>query len=132
MTVANAEKPTAEAIRRVLEALGLGGAQCSVHDMAGSYSNFTHLVEVECEDESARKIVIRRYNPENHEEGHDKHNCEYHALRLLKAAGIPVPKPLLLDETGELLGLPGIVTEFVEGAQIEPPTEAPRWGEMAA
>ena len=132
MTMTKVEMPTAETIGRVLEALSLGGARFSVHDLAGSYSNFTHLVEVECEDEPARKIVIRRYNPENYEEGHDKHNCEYHALRLLQAAGIPVPKPLLLDKDGSLLGLPGIVTEFVEGAQIEPPTEAPRWGKMAA
>ena len=45
---------------------------------------------------------------------------------------MPAPAPLLLDETGELLGLPGIVTEFVSGKQIKPPTEAARWGEMAA
>ena len=44
----------------------------------------------------------------------------------------PLPRPLLLDETGEVLGLPGIVTEFMAGRNIEPPTEAPLWGELAA
>ena len=43
-----------------------------------------------------------------------------------------MPRPLLLDADGSLLGLPGIVTEFLPGSQIEPPTEAPRWADMAA
>ena len=100
--------------------------------LQGSYSNFTHLIIVEFEDDSTRQVVLRRYSPENYEDGHDKHLCEFHALQMLQAHGIPAPPPLLLDATGELLGLPGIVTEFVAGAQIQPPTEAPRWGEMAA
>lgn len=131
-----AHLPPRAAIYAVLDAL-YGDSRHAydgfrVRTMRGSYSNFTHLIIAEFEDESTRKIVMRRYNPDNFEEGHDKHSCEYHALQLLREHGLPVPTPLLLDETGDLLGLPGIVTGFVEGAQIEPPTEAQRWGEMAA
>ena len=132
MTAAGANLPTRESIQDVLDALGLSGVMFSIHDLPGSYSNFTHLVTTESADGEARKIVVRRYNPANYEEGHDKPLCEFKALQLMSARGVPVPPPLLLDDDGSLLGLPGIVTGFVVGAAIEPPTEAPRWGEMAA
>lgn len=131
MKSAYAGAPSAEVIGRVLDTLSIHGAQYSVHDL-GMYSNFTHLVAAEDEGGRARKIVLRRYNPEKYEEGHDKHLCEFHALKLLTARGLPAPRPLLLDEDGSLLGLPGIVTAFVEGTPIELPAEATRWGEVAA
>lgn len=128
----NGGMPSTSAIVAVLDALGLSGAQFAVHDLPGSYSNFTHLVAAEGADGQARNIVIRRYNPANYEDGHDKHSCEFHALTMLHGQGVPVPPPLLLDADGSLLGLPGIVTEYVPGAPIELPAEAKRWGRMAA
>ena len=119
-------------IMAVLDALGHAGASCGVESLPGSYSNFTQLLRIEAKGAESRKIVVRRYNPENDEEGHDKPACEFHALRLLHEHGIPAPPPLLLDRDGSLLGLPGIVTGFLPGSQIEPPTEAPRWGQLAA
>ena len=132
MTADYTEIPSIESIREILDSLGLSGARFSIHALPGSNSNFTHLLRIQFEDRPPRQVVVRRFNPEYHIEGHDKHSCEFNALRLLQEHSVPVPAPLLLDETGELLGLPGIVTEFVSGKQIEPPTEAARWGEMAA
>ncbi len=120
--------PTRQSVQAVLDALGLSG-DFHIKPLPGSYSNFTHLVELAGGE--ARKIVLRRYNPAYYEEGHSKHRCEYHALGMLQAAGTPAPKPLLLDDTGELLGTPGIVTEFVPGRQIEPATQASLWGKRA-
>ena len=124
--------PTEASINAVLEALGHAEAAYSIGSLQGSYSNFTQLLRIESPDKPPRQIVLRRYNPENYEEGYDKPACEFRALQLSHRRGIPVPPPLLLDEDGSMLGLPGIVTDFVPGAQIEPPTEAARWGEMAA
>lgn len=132
MTADYTEIPSIESIREILDWLGLSGARFSIHTLPGSNSNFTHLLRIQFEDRPSRQVVVRRFNPKYYIEGHDKHSCEFHALRLLQEQGVPAPAPLLLDETGELLGLPGIVTEFVSGKQIEPPTEAARWGEMAA
>lgn len=121
-----------EAISALLDALDHAGASCAVESLPGSYSNFTHMLRIEQENAEPLNIVVRRYNPANYEEGHDKPACEFHALRLLRRHGIPVPPPLLLDADGSLLGLPGIVTAFLPGKQIEPPFDAPRWGRMAA
>ena len=116
-------------MRKTLDALGVSG-DFRIDSLPGSYSNFTHLVEIT--DGETGKIVLRRYNPANYEEGRNKPACEYHALEMLHKAGVPAPRPLLLDETGDLLGLPGIVTAFAPGKQVEPPTQAPLWGKLAA
>ncbi|MDE2852909.1 MAG: aminoglycoside phosphotransferase family protein [Chloroflexota bacterium] len=123
--------PSAASVSAVLDALAFQYREFSIHALPTTYSNFTHQVNAELKDGSSKRIVLRRYNPENYEDGHDKPRCEFHALKLLRKAGIPAPPPLLLDDTGELLGLPGIVTGYVKGAPIEPPTEAMRWGELA-
>ena len=132
MSPRSSNHPTAATVASVLHALDLGGASFSISNLPGTYSNFTHLVEVRQQAEAPRKIVVRRYNPANYEDGHDKHRCEYHALTMLRAQGLPVPKPLLLDADGSLLGLPGIVTEYLDGAAIELPAQAARWAEVAA
>lgn len=132
MSPRSSQLPSAASVRAVLDALDLDNRTFSIHTLPSTFSNFTHLVNAELDDGLTRRIVLRRYNPENYDAGHNKHLCEFHALQLLHKQGIPVPPPLLLDETGELLGLPGIVTEYVEGTPIELPAEAKRWGEMAA
>ena len=132
MSPRSSHLPSAAAVRAVLTALELDDRTFSIHTLPSTFSNFTHLVNVELGDGSTRRLVLRRYNPLKYEDGHNKHRCEYNALKLLHKHGVPVPPPLLLDETGALLGLPGIVTEFVEGTPIELPAEAARWGEMAA
>lgn len=131
MSARDSHLPSAAAASAVLDALALAYRDFSIHSLPSTFSNFTHMVKVNLRDGSSRKIVLRRYNPENCEDGHDKHRCEFHALKLLQKQGIPAPPPLLLDETGELLGLPGIVTGFIKGAPVELPAEAQRWGELA-
>ena len=56
----------------------------------------------------------------------------FHALRLAGAHGIPAPEPLYLDETGEVLGVPGIVTRLVEGQQVARPQDPTAWAEELA
>ncbi len=132
MSQQGANLPSVASVSAVLDALDLDNRTFSIHSLPSTFSNFTHLVNVELEDGLTRRIVLRRYNPGNYDAGHNKHQCEFHALQLLHKQGIPVPPPLLLDETGELLGLPGIVTEYVEGTPIDLPADAARWGEVAA
>jgi aminoglycoside phosphotransferase (APT) family kinase protein len=43
-------------------------------------------------------------------------DTEYTAMSALHAAGLAVPRPLWCDTTGEVLGLPSLVTERVEGS----------------
>lgn len=131
MSPPSSRLPSAASVSAALDAIGLDYREFSIHSLPSTFSNFTHMVKAALRDGGTKKIVLRRYNPANYEDGHDKQRCEFHALRLLQKQGIPVPAPLLLDETGDMLGLPGIVTAFVEGAPIALPAEAHRWAELA-
>lgn len=96
----------------------------SMRVMEGSFSNFTHLVEVEAPGAGAQQIVLRRYNPDN---GHMalKAAVEYNTLAWLYGSGIPVAQPLHLDADGALLGLPGFAMRFVPGRLVLWPDNPP-------
>ena len=47
--------------------------------------------------------------------------ADFHGLKVARSHDILAPEQILLDETGEVLGVPGIVTRFVEGRQIAGP-----------
>lgn len=132
MSSPSSRLPSAASVSVVLDALGLDYSEFSIHALPSTFSNFTHRVDIELRNGATRQVVLRRYNPAKHEDGHDKQRCEFHALKLLRKQGVPVPEPLLLDESGDRLGLPGIVTAFVKGAPIALPAEAHRWAELAA
>ena len=119
-----------DSIQALLNIILPAAKQFSIHELAGSYSNFANLVKIEFADNPTQKIVVRRYN-EVHNGFEDKAIREFKALELLSQHNVPAPKPLYLDTDGSVLGLTGIVTAFVEGKQIEPPTQAPEWGHKA-
>jgi aminoglycoside phosphotransferase (APT) family kinase protein len=58
--------------------------------------------------------------------------AEFSALRLARAHGVPAPEPIYLDETGSLLGVPGIVTRYVEGRQVAAPRDPIKWAKTLA
>ena len=53
--------------------------------------------------------------------------ADFHGLRIARKHGIPAPEPLYLDRTGDLLGIPGIVTGFIEGEQVSSPEDVKAW-----
>lgn len=49
---------------------------------------------------------------------------EFKTLQMLQKHAVPVPSALYLDETGVLLGMPGMVTSFAAGKQVLSPPDA--------
>jgi aminoglycoside phosphotransferase (APT) family kinase protein len=99
----------------------------SVDPLAGSYSNCSHVVVVEKLDRRRDRIVVRRYAAGG-EEPRRKAVREFRALEMLRGyADVPAPEPLLLDADGALLGSPGIVTRFVDGAIVPAHPESAQW-----
>lgn len=123
-------RPSQQAIQALLNIILPNATEFSIHDLAGSYSNFTHLVKVTFTGGESQSIVVRRYNQE-YDQTEEKPKREFKALELLSQHGLPVPKPLFLDDSGNVLGSPGIVTAFVDGKAVEPPTHASEWGSRA-
>lgn len=106
--------PPLERIQAFLQPAFPGGQLRAARKLEGSFSNFTHLVEVILPDGEVLPVVLRRYNPANGDM-ELKANIEFHTLAWLHGNGIPVAKPIRLDSDGHLLGLPGFAMHFLPG-----------------
>jgi aminoglycoside phosphotransferase (APT) family kinase protein len=94
----------------------------AVRSLAGSYSNSTHLVKALAPGGARTWFVVRRYVHGNRAQ---KARLEFRMLEFLQDTGVPAPVPLYLDAEGALLGVPGIVTSYVSGQQLELPSDHP-------
>jgi aminoglycoside phosphotransferase (APT) family kinase protein len=121
-----------EQIRRTIAAVSPGGALIAVRPLPRSDSNFTDLVEARSAGGAPLWLVLRRYAVFGGYDRGLKAEREYRTLALLAGRGLPVPRPLLLDQGGELLGAPGIVTEYIPGAPIESPRHPAAWAKNLA
>ena len=104
----------------------------TVGSLAGSYSNFTHVVEAVDAGGTLFRIVTRRYAAHGNFDRGEKARREYRTLELLRLHGIHVPTPRILDDRGLVLGSPGIVTDYVPGEIIESPEDPVAWARALA
>jgi aminoglycoside phosphotransferase (APT) family kinase protein len=122
-----------EAAHKILDMISPGSALTAISVPPGSFSNFTHIVEARATDGSPLKVVVRRYKVFGDYDRGEKARREFKSFELLYKHGVPVPEPLLLDETGELLGIPGIVSRFVPGSLVlDPPSDPLGWARKLA
>jgi len=122
-----------ETVLTILEKIAPGSHLQSVELLAGSFSNHTHLVEASLSDGETLTLVVRRYQVYANYDRGEKARREFKAFELIHEHGIPGPEPLLLDDTGDLLGVPGIVTRCVPGALLlDAPAEPLAWARRLA
>ncbi|MCI0437995.1 MAG: phosphotransferase [Chloroflexi bacterium] len=130
-----ATAPSSESVRALLERVAPGATEFRVREMAGSFSNYTHLVEARLPDGELSRLVVRRYKLHSQPDVGApavKARTEFEALGMLQRHCVPAPRPLLLDERGDILGSPGIVTSFVEGRHVAVPRAPKTWARRMA
>jgi aminoglycoside phosphotransferase (APT) family kinase protein len=122
-----------EIVLALLEKIAPGSRPVLVSLLPGSFSNHTHVVEACLPGGGVLKCVVRRYQVFGGYDRGEKARREFKAFKLINRSGIPSPQPLLLDDTGALLGVPGIVTRFVPGALVlTPPPDPLEWARKLA
>jgi len=122
-----------ETVLAILAKIAPGSHLQSVGLLAGSFSNHTHLVEASLPGGEPLNLVVRRYQEYGGYDRGEKARREFKAFELIHAHGIPGPEALLLDDTGEILGVPGIVTRLVPGAlRLDAPDEPLAWARSLA
>ena len=124
--------PTEDTIHALLQEISPGSSVRTIEFLPGSYSNFTHLVDARAADGSGFRLVVRRYKVFGSYDRGEKARREFKTFELLQRNGIPGPRPLYLDEQGAVLGIPGIVTSYVTGTQIESPSDPVIWARALA
>ena len=107
-----------EVVRDLLKEIAPESKLLSFSLLPGSFSNSTHIVQARSVNGSDFKLVVRRYAVFGDYDRGEKARREFKTFEYLHQYGIPAPEPLYLDDTGTLLGTPGIVTRFVPGRLI--------------
>jgi aminoglycoside phosphotransferase (APT) family kinase protein len=110
-----------ESVRALPDVIAPGSVVLAIDSLPGSFSNFTHLVEARSADGSDFRVIVRRYAVFGSYDRGEKASREFKTLELVQRYGVPVPRPLYLDEEGALLGVPGIVTGYAPGEMLTSP-----------
>lgn len=119
--------------RALLDLLAPGSKLISVTVPDGSFSNYTHIVTSQLMDGSPWRVVVRRYKIFGDYDRGEKAHREFRTFKLLHRHHVPAPAALYLDETGEVLEIPGIVTSFVEGRlMLDAPSNPLDWARKLA
>lgn len=121
-----------ELAEKLLRKISPGSQLIGARLAPGSYSNFTHYVTAREAGSAEFQLVVRRYQAFGPYDRGQKARREFAALQFARRNGIPVPEPIYLDDTGDLLGIPGIVTKYIPGAQIESPADPVAWAQALA
>jgi aminoglycoside phosphotransferase (APT) family kinase protein len=115
----------------LLNELTPGSALCSIRPVDGEFYNRQFYLDARSAEGEELHFVVKLYQG-----GRDfcirRARAEYQALRWLHLHQRPTPEPVFLDETGVLLGGPGLVTRFLPGSPIIQPPYPPDWGQQMA
>lgn len=121
-----------ESLQSLLEIIAPGSQFVAIHSLEGDFSNSTHLVDGKTSDGSLFQVVTRRYAIFGDYDRGEKARREFKTLQLLNNHGSPVPEPLYLDDTGTILGSPGIVTRYMPGKLVMAQPYPAQWAEILA
>ena len=91
---------------------------------AAAFTNSVHILRCVSLAGNEVRLAVKRMTDDPDPE---RAAADFHGLRIARKHGVPAPEPLYLDETGELLGIPGIMSGFIEGEQISRPEDARAW-----
>ena len=91
---------------------------------AAAYTNSVHILRCVSPAGNEFRLAVKRMTDDPDPE---RATADFHGLRIARKHGIPAPEPLYLDRTGDLLGIPGIVSGFIEGEQVSHPEDVRSW-----
>lgn len=122
---------TVEHAQAIVQTLTPGYELVSVKPTFASFTNEAQILECRSPAGTLERLVVK-YLIDEPEEASRCAAAGFRALGLAKAHGVPVPEPIFVDEVGDVLGVPGIVTRFVEGRQVWNPRNPALWAEGLA
>jgi aminoglycoside phosphotransferase (APT) family kinase protein len=91
--------------------------------LTGGVSARLTALEIEQPDRGRERMVVRRHGELDLAQNPNVAADEFRLLQLLRSAGLPVPRPYLLDAPGEVLSSPCIVLEFIDGEPETAPSD---------
>lgn len=85
------------------------------------------LLDIERADGLRLRVSLRRFVREHRYSTPEHVRQEFDILRLVEAAAIPAPRPLLLDAEGQFFGVPALVLSYLPGKPLFPVRGIATW-----
>lgn len=86
-----------------------------IQPLAGGVSARVTVLDIEQADGRTHHLLVRQHGEVDRQQNPDVAADEFRLLQLLHAAGLPVPKPYYLDQSGEIFPEPYVVVEYIVG-----------------
>jgi aminoglycoside phosphotransferase (APT) family kinase protein len=103
------------------------------HRLTGGLGCRSDVLDIERAGGKREKVTLRRFVRRHHVFSTPEHvTHEFEVLRLVERAGIPAPRPILLDADGEHFGVPAMVISYLPGRPLFPTTDIAAWTEGLA
>lgn len=93
--------------------------------LAGGISARVYVLDVRTVDGQPRKLLLRQHGAADLALNPQIAANEFQLLDYLHTVGLPVPKPVLVDQSGELIPSPYIVLDYIEGTTEFSPEDRP-------
>jgi aminoglycoside phosphotransferase (APT) family kinase protein len=90
--------------------------------LTGGVSAQVMAIEIARADGQTQKMIARRHGDADFENNPGVAADELKLMQILKDAGVAVPAPLYLDDSGDIFDRPAIVIEFIDGKTEFSPT----------
>ena len=116
-------------VQPLLDRVAPGLRFASADPAGAAYTNKVHVVRAVSPRGHQISLVFKQLTDSLDSK---RATAEFRGLSVAHRHGIPVPEQLLLDASGCALGVPGLVTGFVEGAQVMRPKNVAAWAEAMA
>ncbi len=109
-----------------------GGQLVRTRRLRGGVGARMDVLDIKRADGARTKVSLRRFTRDNRALQPERVAHEYRVLQFVEQAGIPAPRPLLLDAEGDLFGVPAIVLTYMPGAPVYMPRDVASWtGQLA-
>jgi len=131
--VISPHQPDRAALQQLLGAVDPGLQLVRARPMAGGVSAAVTAIDARLPGGKMMKLVLRQYGQADVRAKPSVASDEYRLLAALQAAGLPVPRPYLADESCAVLPGPLLLIEFIDGVPgTGPRATADLTGRLAA
>ncbi|WP_028612334.1 phosphotransferase family protein [Paenibacillus harenae] len=114
---------TREAYEQIAGKVVPGSRLLRIWELEGGVSAQVTGLEIEKPDGQLKKLIVRRHGAADLARNPHVAADEFHLLKRLHAAGLPVPEPYAADESGGILPSPYVVIAFIEGREDFAPSD---------
>lgn len=111
------------ALDSVCDGLDPGCRVVRVTRLHGGITTLTHSVTLARADGARRRVVLRRYKPAIIASYPDALARCWNALERVEEAGVPVPRPLWQDPSGDVFGTPSLLMTHIAGRPLVRPRD---------